>query len=67
MNSPNIVTVLRIRKPEGRRSIRDISRNYFETESVHFQTVESILFAIVAAVAIWPIVDAIEVVRSYLL
>ena len=67
MNSPNIVTVLRIRKPEGRRSIRDISRKYFETESVHFQIVESILFAIVAAVAIWPIVDAVEVVRTYLL
>jgi len=67
MNSPNIVTVLRIRKPGRRRSIRDISRHYFETEYVRFQTVESILFAIVAAVAIWPILDAVEVVRTYLL
>ena len=67
MNSPNIVTVLRIRKPGRRRSIRDISRHYFETEYVRFQIIESVLFAIVAAVAIWPILDAVEVVRIYLL
>ena len=67
MNSRNIVTVLRIRKPGRRRSIRDISRHYFETEYVRFQIVESVLFAIVAAVAIWPIVDVVEVVRTYLL
>jgi hypothetical protein len=67
MNSPNIVTVLRIRKPGRRRSIRDISRHYFETEYVRFQIVESVLFATVAAVAIWPIVDVVEVVRTYLL
>jgi hypothetical protein len=66
MNSPNIITVLRIRK-QGRRSIRDISRQYFESECVRFQIIESVLFAIVAAVAIWPIVDAVEVVRAYLL
>lgn len=67
MNSQNIVTILRIRKPGRRRSIRDISRHYFETEYVRFQIVESVLFAIVAAVAIWPILDAVEVVRTYLL
>ena len=67
MNSPNIITVLRIRKQGRRRSIRDISRQYFETECVRFQIVESVLFAIVAVVAIWPIVDAVEVVRAYLL
>ncbi|PYK77783.1 MAG: hypothetical protein DMF40_02160 [Verrucomicrobia bacterium] len=66
MNSPNIITVLQVRK-QGRRSIRDISRQYFESECVRFQIVESVLFAIVAAVAIWPIVDAVEVVRAYLL
>jgi hypothetical protein len=67
MNSPNIITVLRIRKTGRRRSIRDVSRHYFETEHVCFQIVESVLFAIVGAVAIWPMVDAIEVVRAYLL
>ena len=66
MNSPNIITVLQVRK-QGRRSIRDISRQYFESECVRFQIVESVLFAIVAEVAIWPIVDAVEVVRAYLL
>ena len=67
MNSPNIVTILRTKKPGRRRSIRDISRHYFEAEYVRFQIVEFVLFAIVAAVAIWPIVDVVEVVRTYLL
>jgi hypothetical protein len=69
MNSPTIITVLRIRKTAQlrRRSIRDISRHYFGTEYVRFQTVESLLFAILAAVAIWPIVTAVEAVRAYLL
>ena len=55
MISPNIVTVPRIRKTAllRRRSIRDISRDYFGTEHVRFLVVESILFAIMAAVAIW--------------
>lgn len=65
MNSPKIVTVLRIRKAARRRSIRDISRHYFETEYVRFQIIEFVLFAIVAAVTIWPILDAVEVVRTY--
>lgn len=67
MNSSNVITVRRIRKTGRRRSIRDVSRHYFGTEYVRFQAVESILFAILAAVAIWPIVDAVEVVRAYLL
>jgi hypothetical protein len=67
MNSTNVIIVRRIRKAGRRRSIRDISRHYFGTEYVRFQAVESILFAILAAVAIWPIVDAVDVVRAYLL
>jgi hypothetical protein len=69
MISPNIITVRRIRKTTllRRRSIRDISRHYFGIEYVRFQTVESVLFAILAAVAIWPIVTVVEAVRAYLL
>ena len=70
MISPNIITVRRIRnilQLLRRRSIRDISRHYFGIEYVRFQTVESVLFAILAAVAIWPIVTAVEAVRAYLL
>ena len=70
MISPNIITVRRIRKTSQllrRRSIRDISRHYFGIEYVRFQTVESVLFAILAAVAIWPIVTVVEAVRAYLL
>jgi len=69
MISPNIITVRRIRKAAllRRRSIRDISRDYFGTEYVRFLVVESILFAIMAAVAIWPIVNAVEVIKLYLL
>jgi hypothetical protein len=69
MISPNIIAVHRIRKAAllRRRSIRDISRDYFGTEHVRFLVVESILFAIIAAVAIWPIVNAVEFIKLYLL
>ena len=69
MISPNIITVRRIRKAAllRRRSIRDISRDYFRTEHVRLLVVELILFAIMAAVAIWPIVNAVEFIKVYLL
>jgi hypothetical protein len=62
MISPNIITVRRIRKSAllRRRSIRDISRDYFGTEHLRFLVVELILFVIIAAMAIWPIVNAVE-------
>jgi len=69
MISANIITVSRIRKSAllRRRSIRDISRHYFRTEHVRFLVVESILFVIMAAMAIWPIVNAVELIKLYLL
>jgi hypothetical protein len=69
MISPNIITVHRIRKTTllRRRSIRDISRHYFRTEHVRFLVVELILFAIMAAVAIWPIMNVVEFMKLYLL
>ena len=69
MISPNIITVRRIKKAAllRRRSIRDISRDYFGTEHVRFLVVESILFAIMTAVSIWPIVNAVEFIKLYLL
>ena len=69
MISPNIITVRRIRKTvlRRRRSIRDISRDYFGTEHLRFLVVEVILFVIMAAVAIWPIVNAVEFIKLYLL
>jgi len=69
MISPTIITVRRIKKAAliRRRSIRDISRDYFGTEYVRFLVVESILFAIIAAMAIWPIVNAVEFIKLYLM
>jgi hypothetical protein len=69
MISPYIITVPRIRKTVllRRRSIRDISRHYFRTEHVRFLVVELILFVIMAAVAIWPILNAVEFIKLYLL
>ena len=69
MISSNIITVRRIRRSAllRRRSIRDISRDYFGTEHLRFLVVETILFAIMAAVAIWPIVNAVEFIKLYLL
>jgi hypothetical protein len=59
--SPSIITVRRIKKAAllRRRSIRDISRDYFGNEHRRFLVVEVILFVIMAAVAIWPIVNAV--------
>jgi hypothetical protein len=69
MISPNIITVRRIRKSAllRRRSIRDISRDYFGTEHLRFLVVEVILFVIMAAMAIWPIVNVVEYIKLYLL
>ena len=69
MISPNIITVRRIKKAAllRRRSIRDISRDYFGTEHLRFLVVELILFVIMAAMAIWPIVNAVEFTKLYLL
>jgi hypothetical protein len=69
MITPNIITVRRIKKAAllRRRSIRDISRDYFGTEHVRFLAVELILFAIMAAVAIWPIMNVVEFIKVYLL
>ena len=69
MISPTIITVRRVRKTVRlrRRSIRDISRDYFRTEHVRFLVVELILFAIMAAVAIWPILNVVEFIKLYLL
>jgi hypothetical protein len=69
MISPSIITVRRIRKSAllRRRSIRDISRDFFGTEYVRFLVVETIIFAIIAAAAIWPIVNAVEFIKLYLM
>jgi hypothetical protein len=69
MISPNIITVRRIKKAAllRRRSIRDISRDYFGNEQHLCLVVEVILFVIMAAVAIWPIVNAVEFIKLYLL
>ena len=69
MISPNIITVRRIRKAAVLRcrTIRDISRDYFGTEHLRFLVVELILFAIMAAVAIWPIMNVVEFIKLYLL
>jgi len=69
MISPTIITVRRIKKAAliRRRSVRDISRDYFGTEDVRLLVVESILFAIIAAMAIWPIVNAVEFMKLYLM
>ncbi|PYK61198.1 MAG: hypothetical protein DME43_03035 [Verrucomicrobia bacterium] len=39
----------------------------FRDRTYPFLVVESILFAIMAAVSIWPIVDAVEFIKLYLL
>jgi len=68
MNSPNIITVLRIRKNRQvkGRSIRDISRRYLQTEHARFLALELVLFVILGAIAMWPIAGALTVIEKYL-
>ncbi len=69
MESPYIVTLSRIKKRKrlNRRSgsIRRLSRDYLRNEGIWSFVVELLLFALLAAISVWPMIDTIEALRSF--
>lgn len=68
MISPSIIKIRRPKRtlPQNRRSIREISREYFKSEHPWFLAVEFAVFAILAVIAVWPILDAVAVIARTL-
>ena len=72
MTAPTVRTVLRpIAKRSvlhrRRPSIRSISQRYFSEEYRRFLLFEVLIFVILAAMALWPIINAADFIRTYLL
>lgn len=66
ITSPCFLTGSRLKKAASpkRRSIGDVSRDYFRSEHVWFLLAELLIFALLAAVALWPIVDAAAAIQT---
>jgi hypothetical protein len=69
----SVITVKRtvIRRTPYRRSLvlrsfRGLTRSYFASEKSWEFAVEGLLFAIIAAISVWPIVAAIEALNEFL-
>ena len=67
MKSPYIVTIIRRRKhePRNRRSpsIRGLSQEYFRTECIWSFVIELLLFGLLVAISLWPIIDTVKALR----
>ena len=62
-------TVIRRRpdkRPATRCSFRELSRSYFGSEKSWEFAVEGLLFAIIAAISVWPIIAAIDALSEFL-
>jgi hypothetical protein len=56
-------------KPEGstgRRSLRELTRRYFAYETKFQFVIEALLFAIIAAISVWPILGAANALNQFL-
>jgi hypothetical protein len=67
MISPRIAIIRRAKKTRKYHSIRDISRRYFREEHRRFLALELLMFVVLAAAALWPMVKAAALIRTYLL
>ena len=72
MTSPYVAKVFRpISKRtvlmRRQRSFRLISQRYLRGEHCRFLLFETLIFLILAAVALWPVVNAARFIRTYLL
>jgi hypothetical protein len=67
MNSPHLVRISRSKKRapinDRRRSIRQVSREYFRSEGIWSFVVELFLFGLLAAISVWPMLCAVEALR----
>lgn len=66
MISPHLIVFRRVKKNSspGRRSIRDLSRDYFRTEHIWFYMAELILLGVLALVALWPVLLAAAAIAT---
>jgi hypothetical protein len=69
----SVITVKRtvIRRTPYRRSLvlrsfRGLTRSYFGSEKSWEFAVEGLLFAIIAAISVWPIIAAIDALSEFL-
>jgi hypothetical protein len=69
----NVITVKRtISKPRatkestGRRSFRDLTRNFVATENHWTFAIEALLFGVLMAISTWPIVAAADAINQLL-
>ena len=64
MTTPFTITVVRTRKRRpshgSSANFRKFQRKYFENEAPRWFVIELLLFALLAAVSIWPMIHAIE-------
>lgn len=66
MTAPYLITDPKLERalsPCG-RTIREISRDYFRREYSWFYLIEAMIFGLLAAVSLWPIVFAAEAIRA---
>jgi hypothetical protein len=69
MISPSIVIVRRplrrlVAKPS--RSLRQITRRFFSAEDTQVLIAEILIFTLLLASAIWPIINAVAAIQAYL-
>jgi hypothetical protein len=68
----NVITVTRTRKqtppktPSTLRSFRELTRSYFAGEGVWQFAIETLLFAVMAAISAWPICGTAALLNQFL-
>jgi hypothetical protein len=68
----NVITVRRTRKRTSTqtsrtlRSFRDLTRSYFARERNWQFAIEALLFAIITAISVWPILNAADALNEFL-
>jgi hypothetical protein len=68
--SPSVVVVQRpLRRSIAKRSrsLRGITRRFFSAEDTQVLIVEILILVLLLASAIWPIINAVAVIQSYVL
>ena len=67
MHLPYVITVVRRKKVESfdrrRRSMWKLSREYFRRESIWPFVVELLLFGLLVAISVWPMIDTVKALR----
>ena len=72
MNSPDVARILRPTNKRtvvahGQRSFRLISQRYLRGEPYRVLVLGAVIFLILAAISLWPVINAAEFIRTYLL